>query len=181
MNERCEAKKRNGELCQKFPIQGRTKCRLHGGSTPRGVASVHFKHGKYCSRLPPRLKQLYEETGRPYEAQTLSCQSELRLIDTLLSDLTGSLGDSGDNTEMWAKILGVVENRRKLVETESKRQATNHEGMSKADITVFLEELMRVLKEVLFRRVEKDIAQDVLTEFSETFIRVQALVMEQDR
>ena len=34
---RCGAKrKRDGEFCEKPVVKGRTKCRLHGGATPRG-------------------------------------------------------------------------------------------------------------------------------------------------
>ena len=40
----CGAKKRNGEACQKPPIKGKTKCRLHGGSTKNAGAPTGNKN-----------------------------------------------------------------------------------------------------------------------------------------
>ena len=36
----CGAKKRNGEACQKPPIKGKAKCRLHGGLTKNAGAPL---------------------------------------------------------------------------------------------------------------------------------------------
>lgn len=44
---RCLAKTKNGSPCQRFPLRNRTRCRLHGGLTPRGAAHPSFKHGEY--------------------------------------------------------------------------------------------------------------------------------------
>jgi len=42
----CTAKsKRSGKRCKRWASPGRTKCRMHGGRTPRGKDSPHFKHG----------------------------------------------------------------------------------------------------------------------------------------
>src|SRR5262245_44093579 len=45
---KCEARKRGtDQLCQ-APAMRNGRCRLHGGQTPSGIASPHFKHGKYA-------------------------------------------------------------------------------------------------------------------------------------
>ena len=44
---RCGAKTRSGHPCQKWPILGRTRCRLHGGTTPFGVDHPSYKDGQY--------------------------------------------------------------------------------------------------------------------------------------
>lgn len=53
----CGARTRQGGTCRKpagwgtdHPGVGR--CRLHGGATPTGVRSPHFKHGLRCTYLP---------------------------------------------------------------------------------------------------------------------------------
>ncbi len=46
--------KRTGERCRKSAMLGRTVCLAHGGRTPRGVASPHFKHGRHSKQLPFR-------------------------------------------------------------------------------------------------------------------------------
>jgi len=124
------------------------------------------------------LKKLYDETGRRYDTQLLSCHSELRLLDTLLSDLTQSLQEIGDNTELWARIITVIESRRKVVETESKQQATHAEMISKHDVLVYSEELTRAMREAITRRVGGEAGQEILQEIAETFIRVQDLVLQ---
>ena len=50
---RCGARLRRSNpprYCKRYPVRGRKRCRLHGGTAPRGIASPHYKHGRY-SRL----------------------------------------------------------------------------------------------------------------------------------
>ncbi|WP_454921385.1 HGGxSTG domain-containing protein [Actinomyces naeslundii] len=37
----CGAKTRSGKPCQQHPIRGGTRCRMHGGSTPRALAKAN--------------------------------------------------------------------------------------------------------------------------------------------
>ncbi len=50
--------KRSGNQCQKHAMRGRTVCLAHGGKTPRGTASPHFKTGRYSRSLPGHLAAL---------------------------------------------------------------------------------------------------------------------------
>ena len=45
---RCGAQLRGqpGVHCRKFPIEGRTRCRLHGGKSPTGYDHPSFVHGR---------------------------------------------------------------------------------------------------------------------------------------
>jgi hypothetical protein len=51
----CGARNRQGKPCQKSPVTGRTRCRLHGGATPKGVNAKerngNYRHGLYSKRL----------------------------------------------------------------------------------------------------------------------------------
>jgi hypothetical protein len=38
------------------------RCRLHGGKTPGGIASPHWKHGRYSRYVPNGLRRDYERT-----------------------------------------------------------------------------------------------------------------------
>jgi hypothetical protein len=42
----CGARNRSGSPCQARPMPN-GRCRMHGGATPGGVASPHFKQGRY--------------------------------------------------------------------------------------------------------------------------------------
>jgi hypothetical protein len=46
----CGAKTRDGMVCERRPIPGRTRCRLHGGLSPgasRGPRNGNFKDGSW--------------------------------------------------------------------------------------------------------------------------------------
>lgn len=70
LEDRCAAKLRKSDqrfgmtrYCTEFPIQGRNRCRLHGGKTLRGVAHPGYKHGRssrYASLAPKPFRDLME-------------------------------------------------------------------------------------------------------------------------
>ena len=65
----CLAKTRSGAPCQKHPIAGRTRCRLHGGlstgpKTPEGKAAcvaAHWKHGRRSKTFVENRRQIWRE------------------------------------------------------------------------------------------------------------------------
>ena len=67
--KRCLAKTRSGLLCQNFPIDNKTRCRLHGGlstgpKTPEGKAlciAVHWKHGKRSQSYVQFRKYIWQQ------------------------------------------------------------------------------------------------------------------------
>ena len=64
---RCGAKTRSGAACAKFPIEGKRRCRLHGGlstgtKTAAGRAAVsaaNTKHGRYKNWREKQAKERY--------------------------------------------------------------------------------------------------------------------------
>jgi len=63
----CLAKTKSGAPCQKHPIAGRTRCRLHGGlstgpKTEEGKAAclaAHWKHGRRSNAYVETRKQIW--------------------------------------------------------------------------------------------------------------------------
>jgi hypothetical protein len=65
--EPCGARcKRTGEACQNPIVTGSTRCRLHGGKTPKGAAASQFSHGYYSK--DPIAKRLWASIQRNYRA-----------------------------------------------------------------------------------------------------------------
>lgn len=137
------------------------KCRVHGGTTPKGMASPHFQTGRYSKYLPARLAGRYEESSK--DTKLLALREEVSLVDTRLADLlkrvdTNEAGywwkelqrvhkeyqeavGKSDIPAMsrslaelwhiikagvsdyaaWNEVYNVLEQRRKLVESERKR------------------------------------------------------------
>ena len=64
---RCGAKTRSGVPCAKFPMDGKRRCRLHGGLStgPKTVAgraaisAANTKHGRYKNWREKRAKEKY--------------------------------------------------------------------------------------------------------------------------
>ena len=67
--QRCGAKTRKGTSCQKPPLRGKTRCRLHGGlstgpKTPEGkarIAAAHWKHGRRSKAFTEARKQIWAD------------------------------------------------------------------------------------------------------------------------
>ena len=68
----CLAKTKSGTPCQKHPIVGKSRCRLHGGlstgpRTPEGKAAcvaAHWKHGQRSKAYVEARKQIWAELRR---------------------------------------------------------------------------------------------------------------------
>jgi hypothetical protein len=55
---RCGAKTRSGKPCQSYPVTGRRRCRMHGGTNPgpprgnqNGLKHGHYSAGAIAKRL----------------------------------------------------------------------------------------------------------------------------------
>ena len=66
-NPLCSAKTRSGKPCEKFPLAGKRRCRLHGGlstgpKTEAGraaIAAANTKHSRYVNWREKRAKEKY--------------------------------------------------------------------------------------------------------------------------
>lgn len=81
--KRCKARGRvSKKPCGNPPVTGREVCRMHGGATPRGTASPHYKHGLYSRYAAPalaaRIAELREDEERLHDLrEVLAVQGAL--------------------------------------------------------------------------------------------------------
>src|SRR3712207_8368067 len=67
--------KRSGNRCRKDAMIGKEACHMHGGKTPMGPGSPHFRHGRRSKFLPSRLAARSEEhTSELQSRQYLVCR-----------------------------------------------------------------------------------------------------------
>ena len=67
--EKCLAQTRRGTGCQKPPLRGKTRCRLHGGlsSGPRTeqgkarIAQAHYRHGGRSKKFVEMRAKIWAE------------------------------------------------------------------------------------------------------------------------
>lgn len=182
----CGAKKKNGTPCQMSAMPN-GRCRLHGGKTPQGIASPHFKDGRYSRFIPARMTERYHEAKQ--DAELLALREDIALVDSRLSDLLGRVdtGESGAlwgqlnkarvdlltskkvadtkaQTEAlnlileliaaghadyraWGEIAAVLEQRRRLVESERKRLVEMQQMISTERMMVLLQAVVGVIQE----------------------------------
>jgi len=76
-------------------------CRWHGGLTPRGVASPHYKHGRYSKYVPTRLMERYVESV--HDPELLNLSAEIALVDARVADVLGRV-DSGESGRRWREL-----------------------------------------------------------------------------
>lgn len=110
------------------------RCYRHGGSTPVGPASVHFKHGRH-SLLMRDIAGLGDHYARALaDPDRLRLDSEIALVDARVSDLLqrcSLASKSGQSIDtLWPVLNEQIEQRRKLVDTESKRLKDLHAMVS---------------------------------------------------
>lgn len=65
---KCNARTRSGGVCNKHPLNGKTRCRLHGGLSPSGTAHWNYRHGN-------RTKEAI--------ARDASHVAELKMLETI--------------------------------------------------------------------------------------------------
>ena len=118
----CGAKTRSGGLCQQTRLADNGRCRMHGGKTPKGINSPNFKHGRWTTHLPQSV--IGKGFREAYQDRTLmQLRQDAALVDALITSYTGSLKDTGRPLTLpqQDRVLALVEQRRKLVESEARR------------------------------------------------------------
>jgi hypothetical protein len=111
----CGAKKRNGDPCRAIPMTN-GRCRIHGGATPGGMALPQYKHGRYSKYLPTGLAEKYNNALVDTELVTL--RDEIALVDSKIQE---TMETAKEEPISFDKLQPMIEQRRRLVESESKR------------------------------------------------------------
>lgn len=95
---KCGAKTRSGGQCARSPVPGSRRCNLHGGLSPKGIASATFKHGRHSRHLPTKLAARYQSAMS--DPQLLELRSEVALMDVRVDDLLSRIA-AGNSAESW--------------------------------------------------------------------------------
>lgn len=97
----CGARTRGGGSCQQPPAPGRTRCRFHGGATPRGLALPQTKSGRYSKDLPTRLAADYQAARE--DPELISLRDQIALVRARQADILRRV-DTGEASAMWEKL-----------------------------------------------------------------------------
>lgn len=138
---RCGGKTRSGGRCTQAAgwgtaHPGEGKCKLHGGASPRGADSPHFKHGIYSDFMTASMQQ----KAAAMES-TIDLISELLLLRTLLAEYLGrfqvlGLSPSGDDIEI---IRALADTIRKTTDSIVKQR--NSTALTAVEIALLIEKI----------------------------------------
>lgn len=173
---KCGAKTRNGTPCQKPPLIGRKRCKLHGGATPRGVDSPHYLHGKYSRYLPHDLRRIYRDTITNPDVTSL--RHEIGLLRALTSRRVellqfDDLPDQGQHTNAWYKARRAelrimreigrdVGRTRRLIETQRKIIISEGRALPIETAMLMISEIVQVIRANVPDQEQRDaIAQGI--------------------
>lgn len=97
-NPRCQAtSKRSGEQCRNRAVNGAEVCRMHGGTQPKGVASAHWKDGRYSKHMPGVYEEEYETLLS--DPERLQQTEEIALARSRVMHLLARV-DSGESASL---------------------------------------------------------------------------------
>ncbi len=201
---RCSAKaKGTGKRCKRGAMTN-GKCYMHGGPTPKGIASPHWKDGRYSKYMSPALRDASEHFLQ--DPDILSLTSNLALCDARIADALTKL-DEGGGLEALGKlgklrdeyrvalaakneevqigrlrdILDVIdaakgtesllreldrltEQRRRLVDTEVKRQTGDLTSITIERAFGFVDVILDIVaRKVMDRSILAEIVEEVVT------------------
>jgi hypothetical protein len=111
MTDTCGATNRNDEPCG-LPAGwgtdhvGEGRCRLHGGATPRGEDSPHFKHGLFSDYLSEEDRNTIDALEEFDDADKLDELINWRLAR--LRRAVRSLNDQADERSFWDAFEEIV-------------------------------------------------------------------------
>ncbi len=146
----CGARTRNGEPC-KGAAMANGRCRLHGGKTPCGPASPHFKHGRYSKLLRDlRLAERFQAILADGELGEL--RREMAIADMLVDDVSvRGLADDATPEEQ-KRLEDALETRRKLVDSFHK----NAENVVPVErVLAFVAQVTNLVMEIFQDRRER--------------------------
>jgi len=113
-------------------MRGRTVCLAHGGRTPRGAASPHFKTGRYSRSLPGHLVADYERAL--HDPKLLSLRNEIAVNEAMLVTVLQQLGDAPNEPAkdrcIFRQITRHIDLKRRLVESEVRHMVLAREMMT---------------------------------------------------
>lgn len=106
---RCGARLRGTDpprYCGLAPLKGRTRCKLHGGKSKRGVESGTFKTGERSRFVPQRY--LADAERAMADPDVMSVRFDFALAEARNAELLRSI-DAASSIEAWLQARGAAD------------------------------------------------------------------------
>ena len=146
------------------------KCYKHGGTTPGGMASPHYKHGKRSRYLKditcPKIAAGYKAALLDPELHSLD--AEIALMQSRIGELLRGLGNSDPVAadQLWAEIKDAAAHKARLAATEHKRQVDLHVLVSVCWVDELLLAFVERVNDALNHHLDIDLARRIMGEIA---------------
>ena len=143
--------------CILLPVKGRTRCRMHGGATPQGIASPHYRGKGYSRSVPKHLQAIYEAHFN--DPDLLSLHKEIALCNTriedLLTQISGRMGDcidqvSEEDRSTWTEIREEQKNKARLVGVAQRVEFAEGRAVTMEALTAIQSEIINLIRNTIF-------------------------------
>ena len=131
----------------------------------KGIASPSFKHGRYSKVLPKGLSTHYLRAQE--DRDLLALREEVALVDARVAELLERATTKRAGDRVWAALEPLINQRRKLVESESRRMKDLHQMITLERAYALVAAYIAVVQRHVTDRA-------VLTLISEEFSRLTA-------
>jgi hypothetical protein len=101
----CSGHTSKGAPCR-APAMTNGKCRVHGGATPTGWNSPHWRNGRYSKYLPKGLAVMVDEALKDPDRHSMD--QELALVDTRMGQVLSRM-DRPDSASIWGQLRAANE------------------------------------------------------------------------
>jgi len=130
---RCGANCKDGGYCENHAVDGRDRCRMHGGTQPRGMESPNAVHCLRSDYFSEKDREIYDEVRQHDNADLI--QEEIWSIKTKLLRAAREAGGDG-GAEMVSDLINTIEDGqdvdRELVGAFAKLLQTSTQAVDRA-------------------------------------------------
>ncbi|MGH9818998.1 MAG: HGGxSTG domain-containing protein [Pyrinomonadaceae bacterium] len=183
LKKACGAKTRSGGKCKVAGMQN-GRCRIHGGLTPKGIASPNFITGRYSAYLPTNLAARYQTAIQ--DPKLLELGDEIGFTQALLSERMEKLF-AGESRDLWTYLKALFaeyedaldENDERIEPLRSKMRMTISRGFQAFNVfetTQPIVEQLRKLKESENKRL-KDLQATITVQQAMGIIAMLASIL----
>ena len=164
---KCGAKTKSGKPCEKPPLKGSNRCRLHGGKSLKGIDSPRYKHGLYSKYAGDSIKDVLDDMDSVSSEDLINPDNEIKLMQALILKCKGIENGADDlrDLDTASKIIDrliTAKQRSQAIMIEQKRL------IPASDIERFLE----WIEDVLIQETGEETGHRIISKFK-TF-RIEA-------
>jgi hypothetical protein len=168
-----------------YPENGR--CRIHGGPSPKGIASPEYQGKGWSRYMPERWLPMHKESQE--DPELLNMVQDIRLLDVRVKQLLQKMG-TGDVGEAWIAMRGEWEKLQRALRVqdpkEQKRRVGEHvtamsvlinRGSAEAEAWRELLEVSEQRTRVIERHTKQQMVVGALVAMEDAMTDYQALAM----